>query len=205
MRDLDRALADILTIRSQLAAGSAFQGYGPGAVGASGVVALAAAAVQAWSLGGAAPDATAYFTVWIVVAVISVAIMGVEMVARTRRHHSGLADEMLRHAVELMLPAGGVGALLLVALWQFAPDTLWIVPGLWLILVGVGAFASLHILPPSIAFGAAYYVVAGFIVLVLSAGTRTLSPWAMGLPFAIGQILVAIILHSASERHDEQG
>jgi hypothetical protein len=204
MRDLDRALEDILTIRNQLAAGSAFQGYGPGAVAASGVVALGAAVLQAWSLGGEPASAERYFSLWIGVAVASVAIMGVEMVARTRRQHSGLADDMLRHAVELMLPAGGVGALLLVALWMFAPDTLWIVPGLWLILVGLGAFASLHILPPSIAIGAAYYVIAGFVVLVLSAGSRTLSPWAMGLPFAVGQFLVALILHSASERRDDE-
>ena len=32
MRDLDKALADIIAIRSQLAAGTAFAGYGPAAV-----------------------------------------------------------------------------------------------------------------------------------------------------------------------------
>ena len=85
MRDLDKALADILTIRNQLAAGTAFQGYGPGAVAATGAVALAGAALQAWSLGGAAPTPGAYFAFWIAVAVISVAIIGVEMVARTFR------------------------------------------------------------------------------------------------------------------------
>jgi hypothetical protein len=202
MRDLDKALADILTIRNQLAAGTAFQGYGPGAVAATGVVALAGAVIQAWSLGGEAPSPGNYFAFWIAVAVISAAIMALEMVARTKRAHSGLADEMLRHALEQMLPAGGVGALLLIAFWQFAPDALWMLPGLWLILVGLGAFASLRILPPSMALGGAYYIVAGFVVLALTADTRTLSPWAMGLPFAIGEFLVAAILYSASERHD---
>jgi hypothetical protein len=202
MRDLDKALADILTIRNQLAAGTAFQGYGPGAVAATGVVALGGAIVQAWSLGGAAPGPGAYFAFWIAVAAISVAILAVEAVARTKRAHSGLADEMLRHAFEQMLPPAGVGALLLVAFWQFAPDALWMLPGLWLILVGLGAFASLRILPPSMALGGAYYILAGFIVLALTAETRSLSPWAMGLPFAIGEFLVAAILHSASERRD---
>ena len=52
------------------------------------------------------------------------------------------------------------------------------------------------------ALGGAYYILAGFIVLALTAPTRTLSPWAMGLPFAIGEFLVAAILYSASEKPD---
>ena len=35
MRDLDKALADIIAIRSQLAAGTAFRGYGPAAIAAT--------------------------------------------------------------------------------------------------------------------------------------------------------------------------
>jgi hypothetical protein len=40
MRDLDKALADIFTIRSQIAAGTAFRGYGPATVAATGGLAL---------------------------------------------------------------------------------------------------------------------------------------------------------------------
>src|SRR5260370_41457455 len=36
MRDLDKALADIFAIRSQIAAGTAFRGYGPATVAATG-------------------------------------------------------------------------------------------------------------------------------------------------------------------------
>ena len=46
MRDLDKALADIIAIRSQLAAGTAFRGYGPAAIAATGVVALVTAFLQ---------------------------------------------------------------------------------------------------------------------------------------------------------------
>ena len=35
MRDLDKALADIFAIRSQIAAGTAFRGYGPAAIAAT--------------------------------------------------------------------------------------------------------------------------------------------------------------------------
>ena len=46
MRDLDKALADIFAIRSQIAAGTAFRGYGPAAVAATGGLALMTAVAQ---------------------------------------------------------------------------------------------------------------------------------------------------------------
>ncbi len=46
MRDLDKALADIIAIRSQLAAGTAFRGYGPAAIATTGGLALLTALLQ---------------------------------------------------------------------------------------------------------------------------------------------------------------
>ena len=47
MKDLDRALSDITAIRSQLARGTEFRGYGPVTVATTGLLALLAAALQA--------------------------------------------------------------------------------------------------------------------------------------------------------------
>ena len=46
MRELDRALADIIEIRTQIAAGTAFRGYGPTTVAATGIIGLVAATAQ---------------------------------------------------------------------------------------------------------------------------------------------------------------
>ena len=46
MRDLDKALADIFAIRSQIAAGTAFRGYGPAAVACTGGLALITSLTQ---------------------------------------------------------------------------------------------------------------------------------------------------------------
>ena len=43
-------------------------------------------------------------------AVVSAALVGMEIVARTRRHHGGLADAMLFNAVGHFLPVGAIGA-----------------------------------------------------------------------------------------------
>ena len=47
MRDLDKALADITKIRSQIAQGSMFRGFGPSVIALSGFMALLTAIAQA--------------------------------------------------------------------------------------------------------------------------------------------------------------
>jgi hypothetical protein len=198
MRDLDRALADIIAIRSQIAAGTAFRGYGPAAMAATGVVALVTSVLQAIVLDDPTASPLTFFLGWVAAAVVSSVLIWIEMLARSRRHHSGLADAMIHQAVEQALPAGIAGLLLAVMLWKFAPETLWLLPGLWQILVSLGVFASVRSLPRSVALAGTWYFLTGFTVLILSAQSHALSPWTMGLPFAIGQSLMATILYFAS-------
>jgi hypothetical protein len=204
MQDLDKALADIITIRSQLAAGTAFRGYGPAAIAATGGVALATAVLQFFLLDNATANPLTFFLGWAAAAALSGAVIWFEMRARSRRHHSGLADAMIHQAVEQFLPAGIAGVLLAVMLPKFAPETLWLLPGLWQVLMGIGVFASVRSLPRSVAFAGAWYFVAGFAVLLLASQSHALSPWTMGLPFVIGQSLMAAILYFASGESDAE-
>ena len=202
MRDLDKALADILAIRSQIAAGTAFRGYGTATMAATGAVALITAVLQFWLLGDPTSEPLAFFFGWFIAAALSGLMIGIEMRARSRRHHSGLADAMIQQAIEQFLPVGVAGLLLAIMLWKFAPETLWMLPGLWQVLVSLGIFASVRSLPRSIAFGGAWYFVSGFTVLLLASQSHLLSPWTMGLPFAAGQLLMAALLFFASGEND---
>jgi len=202
MRDLDKALADIIAIRSQLAAGTAFAGYGPAAVFATAGVALVTAILQYFLLDDPTHKPLAFFLGWALAALSSSAMILIEMVARSRRHHSGLADAMIHQAVEQFLPSAVAGVLLAVLLWKFAPETLWLLPGLWQVLVSLGVFASVRSLPRTVALAGAWYFVAGFTVLLLASQSHALSPWTMGLPFVIGQSLMASILYFASGESD---
>jgi fumarate reductase subunit D len=204
MRDLDKALADIIAIRSQLAAGTAFRGYGPAAVAATGAVALVTAILQFFWLVDPTHNPIAFFAGWIAAAVLSAVMIWIEMRGRSHRHHSGLADAMIHQAIEQFLPAGVAGVLLAPMLWKFAGDTLWMLPGLWQILVSLGIFASVRSLPRSVALAGAWYFVAGFAVLIVASQSHALSPWTMGLPFAAGQSLMAAILYFASGETDAE-
>jgi hypothetical protein len=202
MRDLDKALADIIAIRSQIAAGTAFRGYGPAAVAATAGVALITAILQFAFLDNPTGNPLPFFLGWAVAAALSGIMILIEMRARSRRHHSGLADIMIHQAIEQFLPAAMAGVLLAATLWKLAPESLWMLPGLWQVLVSLGIFASVRSLPRSVALGAAWYFVAGFAVLWFASQNHVLSPWTMGLPFAIGQSLMATILYFASGEND---
>jgi len=204
MSDLDKALADIIVIRSQIAAGTAFRGYGPAAMAVTGGIALVTCILQSVLLGKPTESPLAFLLGWAAAALLSLIVIWIEMLARSRRHHSGLADAMIHQAVEQALPAGVAGLLLAVMLWKFAPEALWMLPGLWQILVSLGTFASVRLLPRSVALAGAWYFVAGFSVLLLASQSHALSPWTMGLPFVIGQSLMATILYFASGDADAE-
>jgi hypothetical protein len=195
MRDLQKALTDIKAMRSQIARGTEFRGYGPAAFAATGVVALVAAFIQSRWIGDPATDIVSYLGLWIAAATLSVVIIGIDVVTRSRRVHSGLADEMIQSAVEQLLPAMVTGALLTFVIFQFAPQSLWMLPGLWQIVLSLGVFASCRLLPaPLIAVGF-WYLATGLVCLALANESYALSPWAMGLPFGLGQFLSAVLIH----------
>jgi hypothetical protein len=203
MNDLNKALGDISSIRKQMARTTEFRGYGPATLATTGLFAVFAAEVQRHWLPDPADHIQIYLTLWISTAVLSIALTGAQMYARTRRIHSALPDEMLRTAVEQFLPAAGAGLLLTIVLLQYAPTVSWMLPGVWQVIFSLGIFSSCRFLPrPMIAAGV-WYLLTG-LGCVAMGGDRALSPWAMGLPFGAGQLLVAVILFvSTSEDPDE--
>ena len=202
MSDLDKALADIVAIRAQLARGDAFCGFGPSAIAATGVLALGTALAQHAWLDDPTGEPLLFLGGWIATALASAGLIGAEMRARSRRDHAGLTDTAIVNAVEQFLPAGAAGALLALVLVRVSPESLWMLPGLWQVLVSLGLFASVRSLPKGVALPGAWYMVAGLAVLMLASTDHALSPWTMGMPFAIGQFLMAAILYRAREETD---
>jgi hypothetical protein len=193
MTELDKALGDISSIRRQVARSTEFHGYGPATLAATGALAVAAAQVQLHWVPYPRHHPFQYLCVWISTAILSAALIGAQMFTRTRRIHSGLADEMILLAVEQFLPSAAAGALVAVVLARFVPEELWMLPGLWQVIFGLGIFASCRFLPRPIALAGAWYLLTGLFCIRLANG-RALSPWAMGIPYAAGQLLVAGIL-----------
>jgi hypothetical protein len=196
--ELREALTQISEIRQQMARSQVFRGYRSVTVAFSGVVAFAAAGLQPL----VAPDPKArigpYLLLWLVAAAISIAVIAAEMIVRGRR--SPLQAQVTVLAVEQFLPCLVAGAMLTYVLAQFAEESLWMLPGLWAILLSLGAYASSRLLPRATFWAAGFYLIAGCLCLMYAKGDAAFSPWAMGLTFGCGQFLTAAILYWTLER-----
>jgi hypothetical protein len=194
VKDLDQALTEITAIRHQMARSAEFRGYGPATLAATGVFAALAAVGQALWLPHPETDVVIYLTLWVTTAALSVALIGFEMVARSHRVHTGLAEEMIATAVEQFLPAAAAGALVTAVLLRFAAENLWMLPGLWQILFSLGVFASCRFLPRPLFAVGVWYLTTGLACIAFASGERAFSPWAMGIPYGAGQLLSAALM-----------
>lgn len=204
MRDIDKALIDIANIRGQMAAGTEFQGFGPTIITATGLLAGATMMLQIFIPEIFASTNMKLLIVWIFTATFSVLIIGVEMIARSRRHHQGLADAMLANAVEQFLPAGFAGAAIGAVLMKYSAENIWVLPGIWQVCLALGIFAAVRSLPKTISIVGAWYFLSGITVLLIGCIHESITPWMMGVPFFIGQLLMGFLLYIASEEQIDE-
>lgn len=200
---LDKALGDITSIRRQVARSTEFRGYGAATLAVTGLLAILAAAAQAFLLPDPASYIGSYLRIWMTTAILSAVLIGMQTLTRTRRIHSGMADEMILMAVEQFLPSVGAGALISVVLVRFVPGSVWMLPGFWQITFSLGVFASCRFLPKPMTAAGCWYLLTGLACIGLG-DTRALTPWSMGIAYGIGQLIVAaVLLWGSKEDPDE--
>lgn len=200
MTDLDHALSQLAYIQDRFAASTRFRGLAPHAVALTGLLALALAAAQTGWPGSFGAAGVGYVWAWVAAAAVAAGLVAVEALERSRRLHGGLADRMIAGTLRLLLPFGAAGAVITFVIARTAPDAIWILPGLWQLLVALIGFAAVTTLPPTIVWPAGWYFACGTATLLLAGRTATPTPWMMGLPFGVGQLLVAVILHREGRR-----
>ncbi len=186
-----------------MARSTEFRGYGPATLASTAAFAVLASIAQWRWVQRPAEHVGVYLGIWIWTALASATLIGVQMQTRSRRLHSGLAQEMIRMAVEQFLPSALAGALITFVLVRYAPQTAWMLPGLWQIIFSLGVFSSCRFLPRPMVAAGCWYMAPGLICISFG-DARALSPWAMGVPYAFGQLLVAGILYfTANEASNE--
>ena len=201
MKDVDSALSQISSIRTQLAASTHFLGIAPGLNVLAAAIVFIVAAVQGLYPQALVENSLNYATVWAAVMVSISAAAVVEAIARARRLHGSLAYTMLHSIMQKILPFFAAGIVLTWTICKFAPESAWILPGLWQILIGLLGFSLTSNLPNGMGWVAVWFFLSGSIVLAWAGHSETLSPWMMGIPFFVGQIIVALILVRASKEN----
>ena len=186
-----------------MAGATEFRGYGPAALAGTGLLAVVGALVQALVVPDPVAHASAYLAVWIGTAACCVVVAGVTMWTRSRRLHSGLSDVMIAMAVQQFAPVLIAGTLVTLVLARCAVGSLWMMPGLWMVLFSLGIFASCRFLPRMITTAGGWYLLTGLLTLGLG-DARAMSPWAMGFSFFAGQMWIAGVLWTAGKVAEEE-
>lgn len=198
--ELREALSQIAEIRLQMARTETFRGYRALPVAFSGLLAACAAVVQAVWITDPVQEIGAYLTLWVGAAITSALAAGCGMLLRARGGGTALSREITWLAVGQFLPCLAAGALVTAVLVASAPEAVWILPGVWQILFSLGIFASYRLLPRATFGVGIFYLFAGAICLVVARDANALKPWAMGVPFGVGQLYAAAVLYWTLER-----
>jgi hypothetical protein len=202
--DPRQAAVQIAEIQSRLSHAQTFRGYRSITVAATGLLALAAAAVQPLLVPHPSQTPLLWLGLWLVVAIIGAVGVGFELAVRCRRSGSPWFVRLTVSAVSRFLPCIVAGAAVTAALALSAPETLWLLPGLWAVLFSLGVFASCTVMPREIAWVGVFYLAAGIACLLFASGATAFAPEAMAIPFGTGQLLTAGILYWRLEcGHDE--
>jgi hypothetical protein len=199
--ELRDAMEQISRIHTQLAATERLRALRAVPVALSGVLAIAAALAQPTLVGDPLARPEAYLLLWCGAAVTSGVVAATVVVRRAVREPGALGVASARLAAMQFLPSLCVGAVVTWFVASSLPHQLWLLPGLWQLLFGLGNLAAHRQLPlPAMSVGLAF----------LATGTcclwfreRALEPWAMGLPFATGQLALAAILWWHHERTEQ--
>lgn len=193
MNEVEAALHDIARIRDQLAASTRFRGFAPPIVALTGGMAAVLAGWQTMR-------AESGLLVWILLAAVSVLMIGTESIVRARRIHRSMADRLINTTLQRFMPTALAGAVLAAVILMRAPEFTRFLPGLWQVQIAVGIFAMQGNLPREMIWVAAFYFATGAAALLLAGDPGVPIPWLMGVPFALGQVLAAVILHYAAKQ-----
>ncbi|MEC7724335.1 MAG: hypothetical protein VYD05_02395 [Planctomycetota bacterium] len=195
---LREAIHQVSAIRSHLAAAEHLKSLRAVPVVLSGLLAVVAATVQATWVRVPADRPQDYLLIWCSAALLGSVVAAAMVARRVLRAGDQLGAANALLALRQFAPTLIVGATVTWFVYDKQPALLWLLPGIWQMLFGLGSLATHRLFPaPAFAVGV-MFLVTGACCLWL--GERALAPWAMGVPFAAGQGGLAVILWWHHER-----
>ncbi len=198
--ELQDAVAHLAEIQRRMSAAETFRGYRAATIAATAVLAVAGAGVQAvWC-----PDPMAqplrYLGLWVSIAVASLVTSTTQVLWQGWISTSSHRQQQTRIALEQFLPCTLLGGAVTWAVTDWDPTAMWLLPGLWSGLFGLGVLASSRQLPRPVAGVGLYYLFMAAGPLAAGPGHWACAPWWMALSFGVGQAAIAAILYAYLER-----
>lgn len=196
--DLSRALGQLADIHQQIAKGEIYRGYRSLPVAASGVMGFVAAWAQSPGLGASDPVGFVFY--WTAIAACAGFVGASEIIYNYVVHDDIAARRRTRQVVGQFLPSLLAGAVITASFVHLSAALVPLLPGLWAICFGIGAFASRPYLPRATGWVALFYYAAGIALLWIARGPEPLRGWWVGGTFGVGQLMAALVLYWNLER-----
>jgi hypothetical protein len=197
--ELPQALAQIAEIRAQAAKAEVYRGYRSVPIAASGLLGLAAAALQP---PGLVSDPTGFVVYWVAVAACAGFVGVSEIVYNYIVHDEALARRRTQRVIGQLLPGLFGGAVVTASFVHLGTALVPLLPGIWALSFGLGIFASRPYLVRASGWVALYYCAAGAVLLWTAGGPETLNAWTVGGTFGVGQLLTAGVLYWNLEQEE---
>jgi hypothetical protein len=190
----NEAIAYIERVREQVARIEMFRAFRAITTAMTGVLAIAGGLVQAiWQLN----DPNSFMVLWFAIALMGVALVGIEMAIRYRTADSLLAQDAMMAAVKQFQPCLIAGGLITLGIGLATPHAMLLLPALWAFCFGLGIFAVRPGLPDAARFIGAWYLLSGMVLIALAGRSIAFSPWWMPVTFGFGQLFSAGVLAMA--------
>ena len=197
---IDEALQQIDSIAAIADRTATYRGFRCFPIALTGILGFVAAAIQPWWQSKWANQDAGFLTLWVTVAVISMIVVVSDMLIRYYQDPTARTRRLTLTVMKCLAPSILVGGGLSVVLAQSAPESIWMLPGLWSLLLGLGIYAAAPHLPKELLQVGIWYLGCGFACLILSDDANTSKAWSMAMsmaiPFGVGQLLTAWLIHT---------
>ena len=192
--EIERALSDLAEVRERLAEVQRFEGYSGPAAFASGIVAVAAGAVQAFidPFPTTADAIERYLAYWLVCLAIALILNYGAVALWLLRHRDPGARSRFRTAALSIAPSVLLGGALTLGLVDHRLFTL--LPGTWFAFYALGLFASRGAIPAPALIVAVGFAIFALLFLATPLQALALSWWVMPAAFGIGQAAIGVLL-----------
>ena len=206
---IDEALKQVDAMSAITQRATTYRGLRSSTIAATGVIGLGAAVAQPF-LVGSNPGGSVFWAehllveLWVVVAMASLAVIIGDMIVRYYEDPTARARRLTLTVLGRLSPSIIVGGGLTFVFAETARESIWMLPGLWAILLGLGVYSASTCLPKELHVVGLWYIVCGFIALIILPHSAFFPPIAMAIPFGGGQILTAWLIHQHQERPENQ-
>lgn len=195
---IDEAIEKLDAIHAATDRVSTYQGFRARPIAMTGVLGILGALIQPYWMRAATDPVGAFLVFWCCLAVTALAIVVADMLIRYQRDPTARERRLTLAVLTRLAPCLGVGAGLSLVVGWSAGEAVWMLPGLWSILLGLGITAASGVIPPMLRQVSIWYLGCGFVMLLVARGDDALHPLTMAIPFGCGGLLTAWLIHTSN-------